>query len=417
MKILYLLFQFIFYFNISKTQLLINSISSNNKGKTIMNNNKRNLDINHSISNIIIFNSDNLKQAYISSSKNENGDIYLISNSDEPSTSNGFVYIIKTDFTNESKSIPTHYSIENKYPLMTVIKLKNTNKEYLATFSHEGQFELISYHSEKIFSCPLSIVNSGNSLIMKNTFTSLKYYNNQYYVLNAFIDRSSSNFIIQKLYYDHPDISINHIENEEKIVCQAFKNSSVTCFEIDNYIECLYTNLEFFYTVSIFDISTLNVLHTEVIEENVVKFEELFSKCIFFKNNVGAYIYFYEQNQFPKMQLKILDINENEFKLSNYTEKININSKSTFALNSNYIYNDIIKTSDNNIFYLSTTRSGIDIYIVWLKFINNDKNIILKYYRAKLNENYNTAIYKDITAFSFKGLLGIGITNINFNIV
>ena len=61
MKFLHLLFQFIFYFNISKTQLLISSISSNNKGKTIMNNNKRNLDINHSIYNIVIFNADNLK--------------------------------------------------------------------------------------------------------------------------------------------------------------------------------------------------------------------------------------------------------------------------------------------------------------------------------------------------------------------
>jgi len=416
MKFMYSLFQFIFYFNISKTQLLINSISSISKEKTIMNNNKRNLDINHSIYNLVIFNVDNFKQAYISSSKNENGDIYLLCNSDEPSTSNGFVYIIKADYTYESKYIPSHYSIENKYPLMTIIKLEDTNKEYLATFSHEGQFELISYHSGKIFKCPLSIVNSGNSLIMKNTFASLAYYNNQYYVFNAFIDRSSSNLMIQKLYYQHPDISMNHIKNEEKTVCQAFKNSSVTCFEIGNYIECLYTNLEFYYTISIIDISTLNVLYTEKIDENAVKFGELFSKCIYFKNNIGAFIYFYDQNQFPKMQLKILDINENEVKLSNYTETIYVNSKSTFALNYNYIYNDIIKTTDNNIFYLSTTPYGIDIYIILFKFINNDKNIILRYYTAKISENYNTAIYKDITAFSFKGLLGIGITNLNFNL-
>ena len=362
MKFLYLIFQFIFYFNISKTQLLINSFSSISKEKTIMNNNKRNLDINHSIYNLVNFNADNLKQAYISSSKNENGDIYLLSNSDEPSTSNGFVYIIKADYTYESKSIPNHYSIENKYPLMTIIKLEDTNKEYLATFSHEGQFELISYHSGKIFKCPLFKGKSRNSLIMKNTFTSLNYYNNQYYVFNAFIDRSSSNFIIQKLYYHNPDISMNHIENEEKTICQAFKNSSVTCFEIGNYIECLNTNLEFYYTISIIDISTLNILYTEVIDENVVKFGELFSKCIYFKNNVGAFIYFNGQNQFPKMQLKILDIKGTEVKLSNYTEIICVNSKSTFALNYNYIYNDIIKTTDNNIFYLSTKQYSIDIY-------------------------------------------------------
>ena len=68
------------------------------------------------------------------------------------------------------------------------------------------------------------------------------------------------------------------------------------------------------------------------------------------------------------MQLKKLDINENEFKLSNYTERIYINSKSTFALNSHYIYNDIIKTTDNNIFYINTIQSSIEIFIVRLNF-------------------------------------------------
>ena len=299
---------------------------------------------------------------------------------------------------------------------MTVIKLENNNKEYLVTFSHEGQFELISYHSEKFFSCSISTVNSGKSLIMKNTFTSLKYYNNKYYVLNAYIDSSNSNFMIQKLYYHHPDISLNKIEKVEKIVGQAYNNSTVTCFEIGNYIECLYTNLQLLYTVSIFDISTLNVLHTEIIDENVVKFGELFSKCIYFKNNIGAFIYLYEQDLYPKLQLKILEMDENEFKLSNYTERININSKSTFPLYYYYIYNDIIKTTDNNIFYLSTMPNGIEIYIIMFKFLNNDKNIIVNYYTAKINENYNTAIYKDIVAFSFNGLLGIAISNYNFNL-
>ena len=70
------------------------------------------------------------------------------------------------------------------------------------------------------------------------------------------------------------------------------------------------------------------------------------------------------------MQLKKLDINENEFKLTNYTERIYINSKSTFALNSHYIYNDIIKTTDNNIFFINTQKSGIEIYIILFKFLN-----------------------------------------------
>ena len=51
------------------------------------------------------------------------------------------------------------------------------------------------------------------------------------------------------------------IENEEKALFQAFKNSSVTCFENENYVECLYINEESFYTVSIFNISPKSPLN------------------------------------------------------------------------------------------------------------------------------------------------------------
>ena len=95
------------------------------------------------------------------------------------------------------------------------------------------------------------------------------------------VDKSNSNFMIHKLFYQHPDIHMHPIENEEKALFQAFKNSSVTCFENENYVECLYINEESFYTVSIFNISNLNLILSEKIDENIIEFGELFNKFIF----------------------------------------------------------------------------------------------------------------------------------------
>ena len=408
-------FQLIIYINISKIQLLIISFSSINKGTT-MDNNKRNLQTKNIIDNIIVINNISGNEAYVTSSKNENGDIFLISNNEDPNSSKRVIYIIKSDYTYDIKTITlSSNTIHNKYPLMAIIKIEDNNKEYIATFSHEGsQFELISYNSERMFTSSLSIVNSGNSFISKNAFMSLKFYDNKNYILSVFVDKSNSNFVAHKLFYQRPDISMHHIENEEKALFQAFTNSSVTCFENEDYVECMYINEESFYTVSIFDISSLNLILTQKIEENIIEFGELFNKCIHFKNNIGAFMYFYSRNSFPRMQLKILDIIGNDYKLSNYTYSIDINSKSVFPLNYHYIYNDIIKTTDNNIFFISTQKSGIEIYIILFKFINGDNNIIINYYRAKINEVNNTAVYKDISVFSFKGLLGLGMSNYDY---
>ena len=53
-------------------------------------------------------------------------------------------------------------------------------------------------------------------------------------------------------------------------------------------------------------------------------------------------------------QFKIFISSENEYKLNDYIESININKNGYFPLTTNYIYNDIIKTCENNIIYINT---------------------------------------------------------------
>ena len=75
----------------------------------------------------------------------------------------------------------------------------------------------------------------------------------------------------------------------------------MSCFEIDNYIECLHINFEHLYTISIFNISDLDNVYQEIIDTNIINYQELYSKCIYFKNNVGVFIYFIDEFNKPKL--------------------------------------------------------------------------------------------------------------------
>ena len=276
MKILYSLFQ---YFCLFRIYLTINILNINNIENSIA---KRKLSDSNSndLNDLIYIYTNNDKIAYISSNKKENGDIYITINSEDSNFSKRLLYIIKADNTIDNKTSIIDSVIHNEYPLTTLLNIKNN--DYLVTFSHEGlQFELIDYNQGNVYSCSIFKVMQYNSLIHKNTFTRLKFYNNSDYVLNAYIEKHGSNFLIQKLLYVKYNITkSSNIQLTENNLGKAFINSTVTCFEIDNFIECLYTNSNLLYTISVFNISDLNNVYNEIIEENTVKYNELFSKCI-----------------------------------------------------------------------------------------------------------------------------------------
>ena len=421
-----ILFQIFFYINLSTNKKILDeNISSSNKNILYNNDNdsfnNRRLstnDINHKIDNLIYIESIEDKVSYISSSKSEDGSIYITTNTEELNSNKRIIYKIKTNGTNyiyDYKIMTISSSIVNEYPLVTELKIKA--KEYLVSLSHKGQFEVFDYKKNGTYYMSFFKLLNQNSVISKNTFTSLKYYDYSNYVLNAYVDKHDFCFLLQKFNYSHYNITKNtKIEKTEIIVDNAFKNSSVTCFEIENFIECLYTNYDYLYTVIIFKISNLEHIYNKTIEINPVAYDELFSKCIFIKENIGAFIYFIGDNQTPILKIMKFITNENEYQLKDYIEQININSNGIFPLGNNYIYNDIIKIDENNIFYISTLKDSIEIYIVMFKLLNNDQNVLINYYRIKITESYNIKLYKDINTFSLNNLLGIGMTNFNYEL-
>ena len=371
-----------------------------------------------SLNDLIYIESFNDKMTFITSFKKDNSTIYIATNSENSGCKKRLVYIInanakENNYFYDYKIMYVGTETRNIYPLMTWLKIENN--EYLVSLSNEGDFELIEYFNGAIYSTQFFNVFLQNSYIHKNTFMNLNYYNYTDYVLNAYVDKNNS-FTLNKLYYLQKDINgIGKINVAKINVENAYSNSVVTCFEFDIFIECLYTNSEYLYKIAIFKISDLNHVYNETIEENPVEKQELFSKCIYIKNNVGAFIYFTANNYYPTLKFKIFLINNGEYQLKDYIEPININSRDIFSLGNHYLFNDIIKINENTIAYVNTKIESTQIYIIMIKLLNDDKNVLLKYYKIKLNENYNIQIYKDITVFTLNELLGIGMTNYNYD--
>jgi len=378
------------------------------------------------LNNIInIYNPFNIV-SYISSIISKNGDLFITINSEEKATTR-LIYAIKSDGSNyfsdndnkPYKMMESSYEL-NKYPLLCILNL--FGKDYLITFTQNSMFELYNFSNNEVYSQGLFQIIKFNSNINKNTFTSLNYYDNKDYILNSYIDKKERYFLLQKLKINQVYIPSRNIENIQNKVAEGMIDSSATCFEALDLIECLFVNEIKIYTIAIFNISNLEIIYMEKIEENNVSFKELFSKCIHIKDYIGAFIYFYQNDVSPTIHFKTFNTissnssNSSEYELEDYREKIVINSEQKYYLGSNYVYNDIIKIDENNIIYVNADEESDILMIILFKLFAQLKSILVNYYKIELKEKYNIRIYRDINVFKFNGLLGIGMTNYNFSL-
>ena len=360
--------------------------------------------------------------SYISSKNNEHGDLFISTNSEEYRAPQRIVYALKSDGSNyfsDGKSFKiynisdTHDVGINKYPMIIPLVMKG--KESIISLAHESCFEAFDLEDNNIFIKAKNTLMTENSIIAKNSFFYLKYYNYSNYLINAYINKSKGRFYLIKLYFDRVNLTkIQPKSCNNTLVEGMDNNSSVTCFELEALIECFTSNSNGYYTIIIFEILHLKEVYSTTIETNQKKSNELFSKCIYFKDKIGAFIYFLNNDNSPKLIFKKLIIQNsstNNYILDDYLGPITINSNKQMTLGSNYTYNDIIKLDNNNIFYVSTNSDSEIIMIIMIKLLNEDKNVLINHYKIDLIK-----IYKDITIFTLKGFIGIGMTHYNYTL-
>ena len=311
---------------------------------------------------------------------------------------------------------------DNSYPMITPLIMKD--KESIVSLSHKGSFEAFDLENNVFYIRDFYVAMSENSEFNRNTFIYLKYFNNTNYVLNAYPGKKLTNnrFILQRLYFDRANLTkIKPKEESIYVIEPILKNITVSCFEVEKYIECLYANINYYYIITVFDIYNLSIIYynTTVDDEPIASFY-IFNKGLYLKEYITVFLYYLSDNSSPKLLFKKLIIPDSpasnyDYDLINYLGPITINSNNNFLLNSSFLFNHIIKMDDNTIIYASTSSYSEIIMIIIFKLVNNDKNLIINYYKLELNE-YNIKIYKDITIFNLKGFFGIGMTHYNYSL-
>ena len=426
--ILYVNIAFIFYKAYTKelNKIIFNEISSKYIYKTnqrhLLTNNK-----NQKLNNIVNIYNPYEKIAYISNTKNENGDLFITTNSENKSDNTRLVYGLRKDCTkyfidndDSYRVMMTNLEANNVYPSITSLIIDN--EEYLISISHDGNFESLNYKNGSATGRYTNSAMGFTSNVNKNTFIHLKFYNNSNYILNSFIskDGKSNYFFLIKILFKNGNLTRNRPDpvNETRVE-KGLIGALATCFEIEDYIECLYTSQEGYYKASVFDTFNLGNLYSKIIDENIVSEQELYSKCIYFKDSIGAFVYYLSKNVKPILTfLKLTTPTSlsDDYKLDNYLGPIILNSNSRFDLGYGYAINDIVKLNDNNIIFTSVNSNYENIVIIMIKLLNEDKNVLINYYNIELKNEYNIKIYKDITSFSINNLFGIGMTNYNYNL-
>ena len=366
--------------------------------------------------------------SYISSKNNQYGDLFITTNEENGSSDKRLVFALKSDGSNYFSDNSEPYKIfdvinytyeygHNYYPEITPLIINK--KETLITLSHQGSYESFDFDLNKWFIRLKTQIMTENSEISRNSFLHLKYYNYSNYILNTYIAKGKGRFYRQKLYFRRSNITkMVPLSVNESYIDSTIKSIFVSCFEVEDLIECLYANSNYIYIITIFDVYDLTQVYNTTLDDNKITNDYIFGKCIYIKDNIGAFFYYLSDNTSPYLLFKKLNIINStslNYELVNYIGTISINSNNLFPLNSYYLYSDIIKMDDNNIIYVNTGNFSENIIIITIKLLNSDQNVLINYFKLELNK-YNIKIYKDFTIFKLKGFLGIGMTHFSYDL-
>lgn len=250
----------------------------------------------------------------------------------------------------------------------------------------------------KIFSLINYNENNRNSYIL--TFIGKNDDNNMYYIFQKYEFKLNSD--TNQIEYIQYNYNWNQTLDENKY------KFMVTCYQTDKkIIVCFYYSSNGHYTATLYDLNLL--------EQNSFSFgmpsttdQNLFFKCIHFKDEIGVFYYFMgegdEDNSKPLIDVVEFSKNEGDKKYTrNDIFKSLITKKN--KISKSIYYNGILKLEKNRFGIIQISNNREIIYIIIYKTYNNDQNIIARYYTIDLFQLYNLKIAKDIDAALYNSFL------------
>jgi len=137
--------------------------------------------------------------------------------------------------------------------------------------------------------------------------------------------------------------------------------------------------------------------------------ENAYFYCIYFKENAGAFIYYYSDSEVSYPIIFFKKLNENKNSFTNYFSGPN----NDIALNqyipfyTTYTMNDLIKINDNKIGFFTASSSRKILFIIILNFYNenNEEYIKIRYYSIGIYDLFGITIWEDIKGYMFNDFI------------
>ena len=290
-----------------------------------------------------------------------------------------------------------------------MVKLKSTSetKEYIMDFGKTPQLlQLYDLENRSALTQEISSVFSDLGTTLQTIGAKLKFTssNYNYYLIglvlikNTFIQR----YTLSLIKFNIESVNGRIIVNQNKKELQTCNSTAISCYETSAYyIACFYKNNNNEYTMAVFS-SNLEFKNSTKIQ-NGKKNDEKFYKCTHFYDEVGAFVYYTNDNS-PYANIDFKEYNHGNNKIKDYFPKMSFNGYSFYY---NYILNDIIKVFDKKIYFASVSLNKKDLYIISIYNYDSDK-IITRIYKT-FGFNYNKfSFYKIIRLHIYVNYLVFG---------
>ena len=280
-----------------------------------------------------------------------------------------------------------------------------TNKEFLMSFSLENScVELYDFVNKMLYGKTIDLFTSNTICSFRNVFISLKPNDTNYYNLLGFINYDQEYIIQKHLFY-----SINNFyENNTLINNITIKNiraikthgSGLSCFQTEiQYIICFFLNQSTNYYIIAFD-TNLKEINNTTLDSIINMIDDPFYKCIHLKDEIGIFTYY--DNSFPVLLFREFN---NISGFTNYIiPKVILEQKNNFS--KDISLNDIIKFTENKIYYCTTDINRENIYIISIYLYKETYKIryyiieVTKYMsKIKIHKEMRMHIYNNFLAF------------------
>ena len=307
------------------------------------------------------------------------------------------------------------------------------DKQYLLSSQVENEMFLIDFYNKNYTIFTLNTYNhySGTLLRLKGYYDDEEIDDEDERVYftdyTNCLDRDSYNDCFLALRIFRFSLTDLTIEKEVNMEIQINPLSRETCFQnADLYIQCVYTSYSketnvYNRVVSLFDYKTLELVHTEMLEDDIDP-QISFDSTLQMKGNFFVTGYSYPKDlNILKLLLKkfVVEKNGDETKitLENYlpnVEVVFINELKEYSIEKGISKrNSMVKISDTKFAVLINEYSDSREDSSWNKkllilicTIFNDSRLSIRYYRINF-ELYDLLIYEDLRGYTLDNFFGI----------